>query len=95
MNVLLSALITPAGRPARLVLLWVGGAYDLIVSVRLLDELERALRRAGFARYLVALAAAAGATALVSGDIHVTSVLHPAVRTISLRQAVELLEAAE
>ena len=128
-NVLISALITPAGAPARLVLLWLSGAYDLIVSARLLDELERVLGRAKFARYatpeertayvslfrdhaltvadpdvvdpvsrdpaddyLVALARAAGADAIVSGDQHLTSLSAEAFRVLTPREAVDLLE---
>lgn len=42
-NVLISALLTPAGAPARLLRSWRAGGYQLIVSAKLLDELERAL----------------------------------------------------
>jgi uncharacterized protein len=42
-NVLVSALISRVGAPARLVELWLEGAFDLVVSERLLAELERAL----------------------------------------------------
>jgi putative PIN family toxin of toxin-antitoxin system len=42
-NVVISALLSPEGAPARLVLEWQAGAFELIVSDLLLDELERAL----------------------------------------------------
>lgn len=42
-NVLISAAISPRGAPARLLLAWQAGAFELIVSHRLLAELRRAL----------------------------------------------------
>lgn len=42
-NVIISATLSPAGSPARIFRLWLEGAYELIVSPTLLDELERAL----------------------------------------------------
>jgi uncharacterized protein len=42
-NVLVSALISRGGAPARLVELWLEGAFDLVLSERLLAEVERAL----------------------------------------------------
>jgi uncharacterized protein len=42
-NVLISALLTPAGAPARVLLAWLEGAFELVVSPLLLAELERAL----------------------------------------------------
>ncbi len=42
-NVLVSALISPSGTPARLVEVWLQGAFDLVVSPLLLAELERTL----------------------------------------------------
>jgi putative PIN family toxin of toxin-antitoxin system len=42
-NVLISALLSPGGSPARLVRAWIGGHFELIVSPHLLAELERAL----------------------------------------------------
>ena len=41
-NVLISGLLTPTGVPAQLLRAWRTGAFDLIVSPALLDELERA-----------------------------------------------------
>jgi len=42
-NVLISAILSPTGTPARLLVAWQGGGFELIVSPALLDELRRAL----------------------------------------------------
>jgi putative PIN family toxin of toxin-antitoxin system len=42
-NVLISALLSPEGAPARVVVAWQQGRFELVVSDELLDELERAL----------------------------------------------------
>ncbi|MHB8644132.1 MAG: putative toxin-antitoxin system toxin component, PIN family [Gaiellaceae bacterium] len=42
-NVLISALLSPNGRPARVLRLWQEGAFELVVSRLLLAELARAL----------------------------------------------------
>jgi len=42
-NVLISAVLSPRGTPARLVLAWQAGAFDLVVSPLLLAEVRRAL----------------------------------------------------
>jgi uncharacterized protein len=42
-NVLISAILSPTGAPAHLVLAWQAGAFELIVSPALLAELARAL----------------------------------------------------
>lgn len=42
-NVLISALLSPPGAPARLLQTWVDGGFELIVSPQLLAELDRAL----------------------------------------------------
>ena len=51
-GVLISALLSPTGSPARLLTLWVQGHYELVVSSKLLDKLDRVLRREKFRRYL-------------------------------------------
>lgn len=51
-GVLVSALITPAGGPAKLLLSARAGDFDLIVSPLLLDELESVLQRKKFRRYV-------------------------------------------
>lgn len=42
-NVLISALLSPAGTPAALLLRWLAGEFELVVSQLLLAELGRAL----------------------------------------------------
>lgn len=42
-NVLISALLSPSGTPARIVRAWREGAFELVASALLLAELERAL----------------------------------------------------
>lgn len=42
-NVLISGLLAPAGAPARLIVGWLAGDFELIVSEQLLAELSRAL----------------------------------------------------
>jgi uncharacterized protein len=42
-NVIISAALSPGGSPGRVFRYWLKGAYDLVVSPLLLDELERAL----------------------------------------------------
>lgn len=42
-NVLISALLSPGGTPARILNAWRLGHFDLIVSAQLLAELDRAL----------------------------------------------------
>lgn len=51
-GVLVSALITPTGRPAKLLLAARAGSFELIVSPQLLNELEAVLRREKFRRYV-------------------------------------------
>ena len=42
-NVLIASLLAPSGAPAQLLLRWLGGDFELIVSDKLLVELRRAL----------------------------------------------------
>lgn len=42
-NVLVSALLSPDGPPARILRAWLDGAFELVVSPLLLDELARVL----------------------------------------------------
>ena len=51
-NVLVSALITPAGASARLLLELRAGAFELVVSPTLLAELRDVLHRERFRRYI-------------------------------------------
>jgi len=43
-NILIAAAISPAGVPARIVTEWEDGAFDLIVSSKLLAQVDRILR---------------------------------------------------
>ena len=49
-NVLISAALSPRGTPARLLLAWQAGAFELVVSPLLLAELRRALAYPKLAR---------------------------------------------
>lgn len=51
-GVLIAALISSQGAPARLLTLWVEGAFELVVSPKLLEELATVLRRSKFRRYV-------------------------------------------
>jgi hypothetical protein len=42
-NVLIAALLSRSGAPAQIVTRWLEGAFELVVSEALVDELERAL----------------------------------------------------
>ncbi len=42
-NVLVSALLSPDGPPARILIAWLDGSFELVVSPQLLDELRRVL----------------------------------------------------
>ena len=49
-NVLISAVLSPRGSPARLLVAWQAGEFDLVVSPNLLGELRRALTYPKLAR---------------------------------------------
>lgn len=51
-GVLIAALISPKGAPAGLLLAWLEGRLQLIVSPRLLRELETVLKRPKFRSYV-------------------------------------------
>lgn len=121
-GVLVAAVISATGPPAEALDAWRNGEFDLIVSPKLLDELEDVLLRAKFRAYaspeqvsayvealgveavafddprdppritpdpdddyLIALARAAGADLLVSGDKHLTDLADPPVRVVTPR----------
>ena len=77
-NVLIAALLSRNGAPAELVARWLSGAFEMVVSASLLDELERALAypklrdriAAGDAAEFVALLRQ---TAIVAPDAAVTA----------------------
>jgi putative PIN family toxin of toxin-antitoxin system len=127
-SVLVSAVLASSGPPAMILDRWRGGEFDLVVSPRLLEELEAVLMRPKFqaavseedareyvdslAReaflvsdpedvpsvtpdpeddYLVALAVAAGADAIVSGDSDLTELEDPPVLVLTPRRLVARL----
>jgi len=51
-NVLISAILSPRGSPARLLPAWQAGVFELVVSPRLLAELARALAYPKLARLI-------------------------------------------
>ena len=51
-NVLISALITPRGVSAQLLISLRAGAFELVVSPHLIEELDGVLRREKFRRYV-------------------------------------------
>lgn len=72
-NVLISAALSSRGTPARLLLAWQAGAFELVVSPALLAELRRALAYPKLARLVPpadadAFAAWLGRTAELAGD---------------------------
>jgi hypothetical protein len=82
-NVLISAILSPRGAPARLLQAWQAGKFDLVISPGLLAELRRALAYPKLER----LVPAADADAFVawisrSGLLAVDPVGEPPVRAI-------------
>jgi putative PIN family toxin of toxin-antitoxin system len=53
-GVLIAALLSRTGAPAQLLMRWIRGEFELIVSPRLLNELRTALQRPKFRRYVTA-----------------------------------------
>ncbi len=51
-NVIISAVLSPGGSPAQVLRLWLEGAYDLVCSPLLLDELSRALTYPKLAKHI-------------------------------------------
>ena len=51
-NVLVSATISARGAPRKLLHRWAGGAFELVVSVEILVELQEVLTRPKFRRYV-------------------------------------------
>jgi putative PIN family toxin of toxin-antitoxin system len=49
-NVVISAVLSPNGAPARVMQAWLGGGFELVASEMLLEELGRALRYSKLAR---------------------------------------------
>jgi putative PIN family toxin of toxin-antitoxin system len=57
-NVLISALLSSGGAPAKVLRHWLAGAFELVVSPQLLAELERALAYPKLRRHVTAEEAA-------------------------------------
>lgn len=51
-NVLISALLSPSGAPARLLDVWEAGAFELVLSPKLIEELDRTLQRPKLSAYV-------------------------------------------
>ena len=51
-GVLIAALISSQGAPARLLALWIEGAFELVASPKLIQELRGVLLREKFRRYV-------------------------------------------
>ena len=68
-NVLVAALLSPTGPPAQLVRLWLGGAFELVHSPHLIEELARALTYPKLAARIPATEAAAYVALIVDHGI--------------------------
>jgi len=81
-NVLISALLSRSGAPARVVLAWQQGAFELVVSPALLDEFARALAYPKVRRF-VAQEDAEGAVAWIarSATLAIDPAAPPAIRS--------------
>lgn len=70
-NVLPSAIITPRGSPAQVLRLWRAGAFELVTSPSLIEELEGTLRRPKIARkYRLSPAEVRELVSLIVGTAH-------------------------
>ena len=68
-NVLISALLSPRASPAKLLVAWQVGEFDLVVSRALLDELARALTYPKLVRHIAPADAAAFVTWLARSAV--------------------------
>lgn len=71
-NVLISAILSPSGAPARLLLAWQAGAFELVVSPKLLAELARALGYPKIRR-LIPIADADAFVAWLEGSVNLAA----------------------
>jgi uncharacterized protein len=81
-GVLVAALISPKGAPRALLRAWIEGAFELIVSSKLLSELERVLKREKFRSYVglrevKQYLALLRRFATIAPDVEVTQTLSP------------------
>jgi putative PIN family toxin of toxin-antitoxin system len=70
-NVLIAALLSPMGPPAQLVRLWLGGAFELIQSPHLIEELTTALTYPRLAQRIPSSEAAAYVALIVEHGVGV------------------------
>jgi uncharacterized protein len=63
-GVLIAGLISPRGTPARVLLRWREGEFDVVVSPALIEELDRVLARPKFSKYVTRTEATAYASML-------------------------------
>ena len=68
-NVLVSALISPTGPPAQIVRLWLGGAFELVHSPHLIEELAMALTYPKLAKRIPASVASAYVALIIDQGI--------------------------
>lgn len=68
-NVLVSAMLSPRGSPAKLLIAWQAGEFDLVVSPALLAELARALTYPKLVRHIAPADAAAFVTWLARSAV--------------------------
>lgn len=80
-NILISALLAPGGAPALIVSRWLAGEFELVVSPRLIAELERALAYPKIRSRIDAAAAAEFVTLLGSSASVATDPPTPAPRS--------------
>jgi putative PIN family toxin of toxin-antitoxin system len=80
-NVLIAALLSPVGPPAQLVRLWLGGAFELIHSPHLIEELTTALTYPRLATRVPSTEATAFVALIVDRGIGVEDpAAHPPLR---------------
>jgi len=70
-NVLISALLSSEGAPARIVLAWLSGTFELVVSPMLIEELRRALAYAKIRRRIPEADAERFISILLDGAIRI------------------------
>lgn len=80
-NVLIAAVLSPGGAPARLLARWLPGDYELVVSDALLAELERALAYPKLRKTIPAEQASELVELLRHGGTHAADPDEPAARS--------------
>ena len=80
-NVLVSAMLSPRGSPAKLLIAWQAGEFDLVVSPAVLAELARALTYPKLVRHIAPADAAAFVTWLARSAVVAQDPGLPSVRS--------------